>query len=164
MPLTHLLLTALLLASCASPPSLRVVRPPPAPSALFSVDVPIYATGLVGTPYRWGGGTPAEGFDCSGLVGHVYAQIGGLALPRRSTEISRIGHALDRSELAPGDLVFFNTQGAPFTHVGIYVGEGRFVHAASAKSGILLSRLDEAYWRTRYDGARRLTDAAPRRR
>jgi cell wall-associated NlpC family hydrolase len=160
MRIFYLVFAAVLLASCASSPSLRVTRPVPPPSPLFSLDVPIYATSLVGTPYRWGGGTPGEGFDCSGLVGHVYAQVGGLTLPRRSVEMSRVGHALERLDLAPGDLVFFNTQGAPNSHVGIYVGEGRFVHAASARSGILLSRLDAPYWRSRYDGARRLAEPA----
>lgn len=151
-----LVIVVFLLASCATTPRLSVLRPPPAPSPLFSLDVPIYAASLVGTPYRWGGGRPADGFDCSGLVSHVYAQVGGKTLPRRSADMSLVGHPLTRDQLAPGDLVFFNTRGAPNTHVGIYVGEGRFVHAASEKSGILLSRLDETYWRTRYNGARRL--------
>ena len=123
---------------------------------LIQVDVPIYATSLVGTPYLWGGSAPGAGFDCSGLVSHVFAQVAGARLPRSSAEMSTVGVPLEAAQLEPGDLVFFNTQGAPFSHVGIYVGESRFVHAANSRSGIILSRLDEPYWRERYEGARRI--------
>lgn len=146
-------LILLLLTACATPTRLAL---PPAPDPLLSVDVPIYATSLIGTPYRWGGNSTAEGFDCSGLVAHVYAQVASIRLPRRSVDMSRIGVALEREHMAPGDLVFFNTQGSAYSHVGIYVGDSRFVHAASERSGILLSSLDQPYWRERYNGARRI--------
>lgn len=150
---------SLIFALCALPvlPVLPAVADP-----VVQIDVPIYATSLVGTPYRWGGTAPGEGFDCSGLVAHVFAQAAGLRLPRSSYELSEIGMPLDREALEPGDLVFFNTQDAPYSHVGIYVGESRFVHAASSRSGILLSRLDEPYWREHYEGARRIEPPAGR--
>lgn len=129
-------------------------------SPLASIDVPIYAASLIGTPYQWGGNTPEQGFDCSGLVDHVFSQVMGVDLPRSSRELSTVGVEVERDALEPGDLVFFNTRDEPYTHVGIYVGDARFVHASGSRSGIMLSGLDEPYWHDRYDGARRVT-AAP---
>jgi len=128
------------------------------------VDVPMYALSLVGSPYRLGGTSPETGMDCSGFVGHVFRTTQGIVLPRDSRAISEAAHALDRHELLPGDLVFFNTLNRAFSHVGIYLGDSRFVHAASSRTGrIMISRMDDRYWRERFDGARRvpLDDVAP---
>ncbi len=126
-------------------------------AAAPSEDVPIYALSLVGHPYRLGGTSPETGLDCSGFVRHVYAQVAGVDLPRDSLAISERTRPLAVEELLPGDLVFFNTLKRAFSHVGIYLGDGRFVHAASSRSGaVMVSRLGDPYWRERYDGARRV--------
>lgn len=127
-------------------------------------EVPFYAVSLVGSPYRLGGDSPETGMDCSGFVGHVFRTTLGLALPRDSRAISASARPLADDELRPGDLVFFNTLDRAFSHVGIYLGEQRFVHAASSRTGsVVVSRMDEQYWQSRYEGARRvvLPDAPP---
>lgn len=121
-------------------------------------DIPIYAVSLVGSPYRLGGTSPETGLDCSGFVGHVYRETTGILLPRDSRAISQAARPLVQAELLPGDLVFFNTLNRAFSHVGIYLGDDRFVHAASSRSGsVMVSSLNNRYWRERYDGARRVT-------
>jgi cell wall-associated NlpC family hydrolase len=121
-------------------------------------DIPMYAVSLVGSPYRLGGISPETGLDCSGFVGHVFRQTTGITLPRDSRAISEAAQPLAQTELRPGDLVFFNTLNRAFSHVGIYLGDGRFVHAASSRSGaVMVSNLGDRYWRERFDGARRVT-------
>jgi cell wall-associated NlpC family hydrolase len=123
-------------------------------------EVVVRALALVDAPYRYGGRTPS-GFDCSGYVGYVFSESVGLSLPRRAEEMGRVGEKLDRSDLAPGDLVFFNTLGRRFSHVGIYVGDGQFVHAPARRGRVRIERLDEPYWRARYNGARRIEGIGP---
>lgn len=114
------------------------------------------ALGLVGTPYRYGGNTPESGFDCSGLVTYVYRDMLDLRLPRTSRELAQVqGPRIAPASLAPADLVFFGTKGN-VTHVGIYVGEGRFVHAPSTGGTVRLDHLDGHYWRDHYSGAKRV--------
>lgn len=114
------------------------------------------ALGLVGTPYRYGGNTPESGFDCSGLVTYVYRDMLDLRLPRTSRELAQVqGPRIAPTSLAPADLVFFGTKGN-VTHVGIYVGEGRFVHAPSTGGTVRLDHLDGHYWRDHYSGAKRV--------
>ncbi|MDO5505683.1 MAG: C40 family peptidase [Pseudoxanthomonas suwonensis] len=115
------------------------------------------AIGLVGTPYRWGGNTPEGGFDCSGLVNYVFRDMLDLILPRTSRELAawRQGPEVPASALATGDLVFFGSGGV-VSHVGIYVGDGRFVHAPSTGGTVRLDRMDGSYWQRRYTGARRV--------
>ena len=114
------------------------------------------AISLVGTPYRYGGESPEGGFDCSGLVNYVYRDMLDLRLPRTSRALADYqGPRIDTDRLAPADLVFFGSDGQ-VTHVGIYVGEGRFVHAPSTGGTVRLDRLDGPYWRTHYSGARRI--------
>jgi len=116
------------------------------------------AISLVGTPYRYGGNTPEGGFDCSGLVNYVYRDMLDLSLPRTSRELAALqGPPIAPTRLASGDLVFFG-QGDVISHVGIYVGEGRFVHAPSTGGTVRLDRLDGPWWREHYSGARRLLD------
>lgn len=123
-------------------------------------DVTFYAVSLVGSPYRLGGSAPETGLDCSGFVGHVYRTMTGIQLPRDSRAIYDAAVPLPAGELRPGDLVFFNTLNRAYSHVGIYLGENRFVHASSSRTGgVRVSSLDERYWRARYEGARRVADA-----
>ena len=125
--------------------------------AASSDDIAMYAVSLVGSPYRLGGTSPDTGLDCSGFVDHVFQQIGGIKLPRDSWAISEAAQPLDPSDLLPGDLVFFNTLGRAFSHVGIYLGDDRFVHATSSRTGsVMVSRLGDHYWHERFDGARRV--------
>lgn len=119
-------------------------------------DVIFYALSMVGINYRYGGNSPQTGFDCSGLVGHVYKKIAGLVLPRDSYAMARLGQPIALDELKPGDLVFFNTMRRPFSHVGIYLGEQRFVHAPSSGKSVHVVDMTESYWAARYNGARRV--------
>jgi hypothetical protein len=113
-----------------------------------------YALSLRGVPYRYGGESPASGFDCSGFVRHVYARQG-ILLPRSASQMGSRLAAVRRQEMRPGDLVFFDIDGR-FSHVGIYVGGKSFVHAPSRRTGrVSSSRLDQPYWRTRFSGVRR---------
>lgn len=119
-------------------------------------DVLMRALGLVGTPYRYGGNTPEGGFDCSGLVVYVYREAAGLSLPRTSHAMSELdAPRVRRTGIASGDLVFFGS-GRRATHVGIYVGEGRFVHAPTRGGTVRMDRLDGHWWRDNYLGARRV--------
>lgn len=135
---------------------LAVLIAPPA-YAEASDDISMYAVSLVGSPYRLGGTSPETGLDCSGFVGHVFRQAAGVELPRDSRAISRAAQPVARTELQPGDLVFFNTLNRAFSHVGIYLGDDRFVHAASSRTGaVMVSDLGNPYWQQRFDGARRV--------
>ncbi len=119
-------------------------------------ELVIRALALIGVNYKYGGGSPDGGFDCSGLVSHVFREVIGLTLPRDSQAMSRVGEKVDKTELQPGDLVFFNTRRRPFSHVGIYIGEERFVHAPSRGRDVEVSNLHSRYWNTRFNGARRV--------
>ncbi len=113
------------------------------------------ALAYIGAPYRFGGSSP-QGFDCSGLVNYVFRETLGVTLPRTSRQLATVGVRVAREDLRAGDLVFFNTRGAPNSHVGIYLGEGRFVHAPRARSLVRIDRLDDPGYRWRFEGARRL--------
>ena len=116
------------------------------------------ALALLGTPYRWGGSDPDKGFDCSGLVGYVFRNALGIELPRVSRDMAKNGQLItERAKLAAGDLVFFGRRGR-VDHVGIYVGEGRFVHAPSRGKDVTVSSLDQGYWSGRFLQARRVSD------
>lgn len=119
-----------------------------------------HALTLLGIRYRMGGNTPESGMDCSGLVRYVFQQAWGKDLPRTSVEQSRAGEKISLKELLPGDLVFFNTRRKQFSHVGIYLGENRFIHAPSSGGSIRIERTDVAYWKKRFNGARRI-DSGP---
>jgi cell wall-associated NlpC family hydrolase len=119
-------------------------------------EMVVQALALLGVPYRWGGTDPTHGLDCSGLVRHVYKTVTSLELPRRSEQMSRVGHKVAREDLRAGDLLFFNTLGHPYSHVALYLGDGRFVHAPGRKSQVRVDVLDQRYWRNRFNGARRI--------
>jgi len=118
---------------------------------------------LVGVPYRWGGNTPEAGFDCSGLVRYVVDRAASVNLPRTTADMSVRGESIEPDEVAPGDLIFFNTTGRPHSHVGIYVGKLRFVNAPSTGGTVRLDYLTNPYWAKRFDGIRRVASpkAAP---
>lgn len=142
---------SLLLVACSSSPSRQDIA-----SEDQMNDLVMYAVSLADTPYRYGGNSATSGFDCSGFVGHVYRQSLGVSLPRTSHEISRVGKQIGQSELRPGDLVFYNTQNASFSHVGIYVGDGKFVHSPRSGERVRTEQMQMSYWQTRYNGARRV--------
>jgi len=140
--------------SAADLPKSWAVVPPADPERANAVLM--RAISLVGTPYRYGGNTPESGFDCSGLVNYVYRDMLDLRLPRTSRELAVVqGPRIAPERLAAADLVFFG-KGGSVSHVGIYVGEGRFVHAPSTGGTVRLDRLDGPYWRDHYTGARRV--------
>jgi cell wall-associated NlpC family hydrolase len=116
----------------------------------------LYAMGFLGINYKYGGSSPETGFDCSGLVNYVFNHALGLILPRDSYAISRSGSDVARDELQPGDLVFFNTMRRPFSHVGIYLGEQRFIHSPSSGGQVEIVSMANRYWQQRYNGARRI--------
>lgn len=119
-------------------------------------DIVIEALQMIGVQYRFGGNTPDTGLDCSGFVQYVFQHTIGMALPRRAEEISHLGKHVKINELHPGDLVFFNTMRRAFSHVGIYIGNNRFIHAPSTGHTIRIDDLANRYWKRRYTGARRL--------
>ena len=162
-----LLASALLLGACATTGSGTDASQPFAlqdaeygePTALsaLSNEVLMRAIGLVGTPYVYGGNSQAGGFDCSGLVDFVFLDAAGLRLPRSTRELIELdAPRIERENLQPGDLVFFNPGGGRTSHIGIYVGEGRFVHAPSTGGTVRLDVLDAPYWKQSYVGAKRV--------
>jgi hypothetical protein len=116
----------------------------------------IGALGFLGVPYRRGGNNAETGFDCSGFVRAIYQQTAGLLLPRRAAEQAAATETIDKAELKPGDLVFFNTMRRAFSHVGIYVGNGKFIHAPKPGGEVRVEDMGASYWIKRFDGARRV--------
>ena len=149
-----------LLAACSGPRTRaqREPLPAPAPRGIAQPnDILFRAIGLVGTPYHWGGNTPQSGFDCSGLVVYVFREIAGVNLPRTTQDMYALDLAdVRRDRLQGGDLVFFNTYGRDISHVGIYVGQDRFVHAPNEGGMVRLDYLSNVYWNKHYSGARRV--------
>ena len=125
-------------------------------SSDYRMEAALQALFAVGARYHYGGKSPDTGFDCSGLVAHVYERAWGMALPRSTDGQRHVGHAVKRSQLLPGDLIFYNTRNRPFSHVGIYLGEGNFVHAPRPGQRVRVESVDNPYWRARFNGARRL--------
>lgn len=115
------------------------------------------ALNYLDVPYRLGGTDPQTGFDCSGLVVHVFRSTLGLSLPRTARQLASVGESIARDALQPGDLVFFNTRGFPFSHVGIYLGNSQFIHAPRPRARVRIDRLDDPAFARRYQGARRIS-------
>lgn len=115
---------------------------------------------LTGVQYRYGGISPETGFDCSGFVKYVFGQAANLTLPHGARAISQLGQAIPLEQLKPGDLVFFNTLKSAFSHVGIYLGDGRFIHAPASGGSVSIASMENRYWASRFNGARRLPVSA----
>jgi cell wall-associated NlpC family hydrolase len=118
----------------------------------------IEALSLIGIHYKRGGNNPEHGLDCSGLVRYVFKESNGKELPRTSAEISKVGERVEKEDLQPGDLVFFKTLKHAFSHVGIYLGDNKFVHAPAAGGKVRIESMDLQYWKKRFNGARRIEE------
>lgn len=119
-------------------------------------ELVLNAMTFLGVPYKRGGTSSDTGFDCSGFVRAIYEQTAGLILPRKASEQAATAQKIDRSDLQPGDLVFFNTMRRAFSHVGIYIGDGKFIHSPKPGAEVRVESLSLAYWARRFDGARRV--------
>jgi cell wall-associated NlpC family hydrolase len=119
-------------------------------------DLVIDAMGFLGVPYRRGGNSAEKGFDCSGFVRAMFEQSVGLVLPRRARDQAEVTQAIDPDDLQPGDLVFFNTMKQKFSHVGIYLGDHRFIHSPKPGETVRVEDMRQAYWNRRFTGARRV--------
>jgi cell wall-associated NlpC family hydrolase len=142
-------------ASFAPSPAVPAAAPALAPRADRS-EALLQALLALGVDYRFGGNSPVTGFDCSGLVAYVYREALGIRLPHSTLAQSEAGVAVSLAELQPGDLVFYDTQKRPYSHVGIYMGDGRFVHAPKTGARVRVESLESAYWSSRFNGARRI--------
>lgn len=162
------LVATLLLAACSSGPAPRPVSPAtpssptitqaPRPASPQGNEVVLYALGLIDTGYRFGGKNPEAGLDCSGMVSYIYGRAAGLKVAGSAADIARGGRAIERTALRPGDLVFFNTRGRAYSHVGIYIGDARFVHAPSTNGRVRIDHLQDRYYAQRYEAARSYFD------
>lgn len=123
-------------------------------------ELVVTAMGFLGVPYRFGGTTAETGFDCSGFVQAMYQKTVGLILPRQAEQQAAATEKIDRADLQPGDLVFFNTMRRAFSHVGIYVGDGKFIHSPRSGAEVRVEDMGLSYWSRRFDGARRV-EASP---
>lgn len=150
--------TAMLLAACGSTP--------PAPERQTisdrgqerGQDIAIFALGLIDTGYRFGGKNPEAGLDCSGMVSYIFGKVAGLKINGSAAEIAQRGRPVNRTGLRPGDLVFFNTRNASYSHVGIYIGDERFVHAPSTNGRVRIDKLADRYYAQRFETARTYFD------
>lgn len=124
-------------------------------------ELVLTAMGFLGVPYRRGGNNADSGFDCSGFVKAMYQNTVGLVLPRRADQQAAATSKIDKNDLQPGDLVFFNTMRHAFSHVGIYVGEGKFIHSPKPGAEVRVEDMGKSYWQRRFDGARRVLSLAP---
>jgi cell wall-associated NlpC family hydrolase len=119
-------------------------------------ELVVRAMSLVGVNYKYGGNTPATGFDCSGFVSHVFREAAGVALPHSAYQMSLVGQRISSKELRPGDLVFYKTLKRAFSHVGIYIGDNKFIHSPSRGGAVEIVDMKDHYWLRRYQGARRI--------
>ena len=157
-----LLFLVFVLAGCS-----HLAGPPPTPASPKESarpadprgqDVSLFALGLVDTGYRFGGKNPEAGLDCSGMVSYVYENASGLRLAGSAADLARQGRAIANEELRPGDLVFFNTRNRPHSHVGIYIGNDRFIHAPNSNGKIRTESLSKSWFATRFEAARTYFD------
>ena len=161
--LIPLSLIAALLAACGSPgprppASTETIAQASRPVSAKGYEVVMYAMGLIDTGYRFGGKNPEAGLDCSGMVSYIYGQAAGLKVSGSAADIARNGRPIARNELRPGDLVFFNTLNRSLSHVGIYIGDTRFIHAPSTNGRVRIDRLSDSYYAQRFEAARSFFD------
>lgn len=121
-------------------------------------ELAMRAMGMLGIHYKYGGNTPESGLDCSGLVHLIFKEAWGKDVPRTAKELSRSGEHVDKADLKPGDLVFYNTLKRSFSHVGIYLGDHKFIHAPSSGGEVRIESMDIGYWKKRFNGARRISE------
>lgn len=153
-----------LLSACSTTPPAPPPSPAPSrPEARFRLEdqqaaneIVLYAMGLLDTGYQFGGRNPEAGLDCSGMVSLVVEKVTGRRLPHNAAQIAGLTREIPRQELRPADLVFFNTNGKPYSHMGIYLGKGKFVHAPSSKGRVRVESMDNSYFASRFTGARSL--------
>ncbi|WP_044531227.1 C40 family peptidase [Herbaspirillum sp. B65] len=157
------LAAALVLAACGTAPTAPPIsrlpgapqsQAPALPASDNGNEVALYALSLIDTGYRFGGKNPSAGLDCSGMVSYIFGQAANYHISGSAADIARRGREIDPAQLRAGDLVFFNTQNRPFSHVGIYLGDGRFVHAPSTNGKVHISRMDNPYFSRRFEMAR----------
>jgi cell wall-associated NlpC family hydrolase len=152
---------ACLLAACGIIPA-TPERAPASPARPYvsaqGREVALYALGLLDTGYRFGGKNPEAGLDCSGMVAYVFRQAAGMTIGGSAADIARRGRPVAREDLRPGDLVFFDTRNAPFSHVGIYIGDDRFIHAPSTRGRVRIDRMSARYFAQRFSAARAYFD------
>lgn len=156
-------LTAVLLAACGSPAprpvaSTGTIAQPSLAVSAQGNEIALYALGLIDTGYRFGGKNPEAGLDCSGMVSYIYGQATRLQVRGSAFDIARSARPIGREALRPGDLVFFNTRSKPFSHVGIYIGDARFVHAPASNGKVRIDRLNDRYYAQRFEAARTFFD------
>ncbi len=157
------MLSALLIAACGSvdqrvASSGETISQGGRPVSEQAADVVFYAMGLIDTGYRFGGKNPEAGLDCSGMVTYIYGQAAGIKVSGSAADIAQRGRPIERSELRPGDLVFFNTLNRSLSHVGIYIGNMRFIHAPSSNGRVRIDRLSDTYYAQRFETARTFFD------
>ena len=153
-------LAALVVACGSVPPAPESSAglPPRAAYSETGHEVTLFALGLIDTGYRFGGKNPEAGLDCSGMVSYIDNRAAGLRIAGSAADIARKGRPINRSDLRPGDLVFFNTRNAPFSHVGLYIGDERFIHAASTNGLLPIVQLNARYYALRFEAARSYFD------
>jgi cell wall-associated NlpC family hydrolase len=154
-PLTAFILAVTLLTACST------VTTPNQPVTIATPveqgnEIVMFAMNLMDSGYKFGGSNPESGLDCSGMVSYIYQQVLGLKLPHNAAQIARAGKEIKPEELSPGDLVFFNTRGKPYSHVGIYIGDDRFIHAPGQDGKIKISSLKAGYFEKKFEAARTL--------
>ena len=165
-----LLLALVLLAGCSQIPERPATSSAPnhastpsrnwfaLPRDDHAQELVFYALGLLDTGYRFGGKNPEAGLDCSGMVSYIYNRAAGLKVAGSAADIARKGRPIDRRQLRPGDLVFFNTRNAPYSHVGLYIGDERFIHAPSTNGRVRIDQLNARYYAQRFEAARSYFD------
>lgn len=151
------------LAACSGPAprqaeQAETITQRPARMSDKANDVVLYALSLLDTGYRFGGKNPEAGLDCSGMVSYIFDRAAGMRVSGSAADIARLGKAVERDRLQPGDLVFFNTLGQPFSHVGIYIGDDRFIHAPKTNAKVRIDRLTDRYFAQRFEAARTFFD------
>ena len=151
-------LIVLLISACSTAPTMTGVgSQPPQESAQVTgkrQDITFFSLGLIDTGYRFGGKNPEAGFDCSGMVSYVFREAANIRVSGSAADIAKRGKEIGKEALQPGDLVFFNTLGRSFSHVGIYIGDGRFVHAPSTNGKVRIDQMSNKYWAKRFEEAR----------
>lgn len=146
-------------ANAPIPTELAPQAPADSSWAATAQEVLVNALSLTGIKYKYGGNSPETGFDCSGFVRYVFQQAASMTLPHNTRALSRLGESIPVAQLQPGDLVFFNTLKSTFSHVGIYLGDNRFIHSPSAGGAINVVNMNDSYWSKRFNGARRIANS-----